>query len=72
MRYIIEYNYDKKQDNYNEFFGFGQIKIPLDLFEVKVPEDNRVHTLIKIMEKLKYNKLYQRDLCFMYLTKGVK
>ena len=95
---------------YNDFFEIGQQKIYFDLYQLGLPSDDPVYTLIKVLEELDYSgliarysqrgrkgynpimmfavliyanmrgvkavdrivELCQRDLAFIWLTKGKK
>jgi transposase len=50
----------KKQYHYNEYFGFEQQKLPIYLYEYRIPHDDSVYTLKKIMEELNYSRLLDR------------
>jgi len=50
----------KKQYHYNEYFGFEQQKLPIYLYEHRIPHDDSVYTLKKIMEELNYSRLLDR------------
>ena len=43
--------------NYNEFFGFGQQSFKFNLMDYKIPENDPVFTLKKVMEELDFTKL---------------
>ena len=100
----------QKQDYYNEFFEIGQQKINFSFFELRLPDDDPVYTLKKVMEELDFSgllancsdkgrtgynpimmyavvtyanmrgiravdrivELCERDLAFIWLTKGQK
>ena len=100
----------QKQDYYNDFFDIGQQKINFSLFDLRLPDDDPVYTLKKVMEELDFSGLLacysdkgrtgynpimlysvvtyanmrgvravdrivdlcQRDLAFIWLTKGQK
>ena len=100
----------QKQDYYNDFFEIGQQKINFSFFELRLPDDDPVYTLKKVMEELDFSGLLacysdkgrtgynpimlyavvtyanmrgvravdrivdlcQRDLAFIWLTKGEK
>ena len=100
----------QKQDYYNDFFEIGQQKINFSFFELRLPDDDPVYTLKKVMEELDFSGLLacypnkgrtgfnpimlyavvtyanmrgvravdrivdlcQRDLAFIWLTKGQK
>ncbi len=47
----------QKQDDYNEFFEFGQQKINFSFFELCSPDDDPVYTLKKVMEDLDFSGL---------------
>ena len=42
---------------YNEFFELGQQKINFKFFELRIPDDDPVYTLKKVMEELDFTKL---------------
>ena len=46
-----------KQDYYNDFFEFGQQKINFSFFELRLPDDDPVYTLKKVMEELDFSGL---------------
>ena len=50
---------------YNEFFDLGQQKINFSFYELRLPADDPVYTLKKVMEELDYSGLLAR-----YSTKG--
>ena len=52
---------------YNEFFEIGQQKICFDLYQLGLPSDDPVYSLIKVLEELNYAGLIAR-----YLSKGRK
>jgi transposase len=54
-----------KQSHYNDFFEKGQLKIHFDLYQLGLPADDPVYTLIKVMEALNYESLLAQ-----YSTKG--
>lgn len=45
---------------YNDFFGKGQQKIALYLYESRMPNDDPVYTLKKILEELNFNRLLEQ------------
>ena len=49
-----------KQDYYNEFFESGQQKINFSFFELRLPDDDPVYTLKKVMEELDFSGLLAR------------
>lgn len=51
--------------HYNEFFEKGQLKIHFDLYQLGLPADDPVYTLIKVLEALNYESLLAQ-----YSTKG--
>lgn len=99
-----------KQDYYNDFFELGQQKLNFSFFELRLPDDDPVYTLKKVMEELDFSgllacysnkgrtgynpimmyavvtyanmrgiravdrivELCQRDLAFIWLTRGQK
>ena len=99
-----------KQDYYNDFFELGQQKLNFSFFELRLPDDDPVYTLKKVMEELGFSgllacysnkgrtgynpimmyavvtyanmrgvravdrivELCQRDLAFIWLTRGQK
>lgn len=100
----------QKQDYYNDFFELGQQKINFSFLELRLPDDDPVYTLKKVMEELDFSgllaccsekgrtgynpimmyavvtyanmrgvravdrivELCERDLAFIWLTKGLK
>lgn len=46
---------------YNEFFEIGQQKIYFDLYQLGLPSDDPVYTLIKVLEDLNYSGLLSRN-----------
>ena len=50
----------QKQDYYNEFFELGQQKINFSFFELRLPDDDPVYTLKKVMEDLNFSGLLAR------------
>lgn len=52
---------------YNEFFEKEQQKIHFDLYQIGLPEDDPVYTLIQVMEELDYSSLLAK-----YSKKGRK
>lgn len=52
---------------YNEFFEIGQQKIYFDLYQLGLPSDDPVYSLIKVLEELNYAGLIAR-----YSSKGRK
>lgn len=52
---------------YNEFFEIGQQKIYFDLYQLGLPSDDPVYSLIKVLEELNYTGLIAR-----YSSKGRK
>ena len=47
----------RKQDYYNDFFEIGQQKINFNFFELRLPDDDPVYTLKKVMEELDFSGL---------------
>lgn len=45
---------------FNEFFKIGQQKISLHLYESRIPKDDAVYTLKKVLEELDFSKLLSR------------
>ncbi len=75
----------QKQDCYNEFFEIGQQKINFSFFELSLPDHDPVYTLKKVMYAVvtyanmrgvravdRIVELCERDLAFIWLTKGQK
>ena len=42
---------------YNDFFELGQQKINFSFFELRLPDDDPVYTLKKVMEELDFSGL---------------
>ena len=47
----------QKQDYYNDFFEIGQQKINFSFLELRIPDDDPVYTLKKVMEELDFTGL---------------
>lgn len=54
---MIRNNISRYDHNYNEFFGFGQQSFKFNLMDYKIPENDPVFTLKKVMEELDFTKL---------------
>lgn len=61
------YNVTTMNNYYNEFFEKGQQKIYFNLFQIGLPSDDPVYTLINILEELNYTSLLAQ-----YSKKGRK
>ena len=60
------YNVTMTSNNYyNEFFELGQQKINFSFFELRLPDDDPVYTLKKVMEEMDFSSLTAR-----YSNKG--
>ena len=54
---------------YNEFFEIGQQKIYFDLYQLGLPSDDPVYSLIKVLEELNYAGLITLKTLFIDGTK---
>ena len=45
------------KDYYNDFFDFGQQKIHFNFFDLRLPDDDPVYTLKKVLEDLNFSGL---------------
>ena len=43
------------KDYYNDFFDFGQQKIHFNFFDLRLPDDDPVYTLKKVLEDLNFS-----------------
>ena len=60
------YNVTMTSNNYyNDLFDFGQQKINFSFFELRLPDDDPVYTLKKVMEEMDFSSLTAR-----YSNKG--
>lgn len=46
-----------KQEYYNEFYELGQQKMNFSFFELRLPDDDPVYILKKVMEELDFSGL---------------